>query len=70
MLFLYAFKHPCAGCVGLWSGEELGSDDPHHHGHGGRPDRQTGLQPGGGGRQPAVRRGALLPERLPRLPQR
>lgn len=54
---------------GLWSGEELGSDDAHHHRHGGRPDHQTGLQPRGRRRQPAVRRGALLPECLPRLPQ-
>ncbi len=44
--------------------------DSHHHRHGGWSDHQTGLQPGSRRRQPAVRRGALLPERLPRLPQR
>nr|XP_046166151.1 DNA-directed RNA polymerase III subunit RPC2-like [Oncorhynchus gorbuscha] len=32
----------------LWSGEEPGPDDPHHHRHGGRPHRQAGLQPGSG----------------------
>ncbi len=53
----------------MWFGEELGSDDPHHHRHGGRSHHQTGFQPGRRRCQPAVWRGALLPERLPRLPQ-
>ena len=70
-----SFKNACTRFVssfwfvGVRSGEELGSDDAHHHRHGGRSDHQTGLQPGSGGRQPAVWRGALVPERLPRLPQ-
>lgn len=58
------------GLVGLRFGEELGSDDAHHHRHGGRSDHQAGLEPRGGRRQPAVWGGALLPERLSRLPQR
>lgn len=53
----------------MWSGEELGSDDTHHNRHGGRSDHQTGLQPGGRRCEPPVWRGALLPKRLPRLPQ-
>lgn len=56
--------------AGLRSGEELGSDDAHHHRHGGRADHKTGLQPRRGGRQPAVWRGALLPKRLPGFSQR
>lgn len=55
--------------VGLWSGEELSSDDAHHHRHGGRSHHQAGLQPRGGRCEPAVWRGALLPERVSRLPQ-
>lgn len=55
--------------VGLWSGEELGSDDAHHHRHGGRSHHQAGLQPRGGRCEPVVWRGALLPERVSRLPQ-
>lgn len=55
--------------LGMWSGEELGSDDAHHYRHGGQSDHQTSLQPGGRRREPPVWRGALLPKRLPRLPQ-
>lgn len=55
--------------VGLWSGEELSSDDAHHYRHGGRSHHQAGLQPRGGRCEPVVWRGALLPERVSRLPQ-
>lgn len=56
-------------CLGLWSGEKSGFDDPHHHWHGGRAHHQAGIQSRSGGCQPSMWRGVVLPHGLPRLPQ-
>ncbi len=70
LLKSFRFLQRCDCCLGLWSGKKSGSDDPHHYWHGGRPNRQAGLQPGSGGHQPSMWRGVVLPHCLPRLPQR